>query len=155
MPSESVTQLLDRAASGEDSPGLKADLRQIVRVQGGGNTVAVGDHSIALHGSHDIRIDNRVYHGAQAEAIRRALNGALDPIGPLHGLGGVLTTIGIVIGLIGMALFIYALIGTMAGAINVRRGPPAVLLIGFAIAFVGAAMGIVGKLVSGWQQPRR
>ena len=101
MSGRDVTHLFDRVASGEDSATVRADLRRVARVRGDRNVVQVGDHNIALHDAHDIHIDNRIYHGAEAEAIRRALQDVVVTQAPerLRGVGGVLTTLGVVVAL--------------------------------------------------------
>lgn len=149
------TWVLDRVASGEVSAAVRADLRRIARVRGDGNVVQLGNRNIALHGAHDIHIDNRVYRGAEADAIRRALEDVLAGGGQLRGPGGVLSTIGMLVALAGMGMFFYGLIGSMSGAIDARSGPPPVLLTGFAVAAIGVGIGIVGGIVSAWQRPRR
>lgn len=154
-PDRDMTHLFDRVASGEDSAAIRSDLRRVSRVRGDRNVVQVGDHNIALHDAHDIHIDNRTYHGAEAEAIRRALQDVVVTQGPeqLRGVGGVVTTIGMVVALAGMAMFFYGLISTMGGGFS--DGPPPVLMTGFAVAAVGVGIGVLGGLISAWQRPRR
>ena len=155
MSGRDVTHLFDRVASGEDSATVRADLRRVARVRGDRNVVQVGDHNIALHDAHDIHIDNRIYHGAEAEAIRRALQDVVVTHAPerLRGLGGVLTTLGVVVALAGCAMFFSGVISVMGSTSS--SGPPPVLLTGFAVAAAGAGIGIVGGLVSAWRRPGR
>ena len=155
MSAQDLTWILDRVASGEDSAAVRADLRRVARVRGDGNVVQLGNHNIALHGARDIHIDNRVYRGAEAEAIRHALEDALGGTGSLRGVAGAISTLGVLVALVGMGMFFTGLIGLMSGAIDPWGGPPPVLLTGFAVAAVGVGIGIVGGLVRGWQRPRR
>ncbi len=155
MSRRDVTPLFDRLAAGEDTAAVRADLRRVATVHGDRNVVQVGDHNIALHDAHDIHIDNRTYHGAEAEAIRRALQDVVVTQAPeqLRGVGGVITTLGVVVALAGFAMFFYGLISTMGGGFS--SGPPPVLLTGFAVAAAGAGIGIVGGLVSAWRRAGR
>ena len=150
---QEVTTILDRIAAGEYNSADVESLRRI-GVHGNRNSVTVGDHNISLSGAREIRIDNRVYYGTDADSIRNVLTslGGFDGTGSLRGFGGVVKTIGLLVALAGMGMFFYGIISVMSGGFKDGGGFPPILLSGFAVAAIGVGIGIVGGLISGWSR---
>lgn len=154
---QDVTAIFDRIAAGTYKT-RDIETLQRIGVHGKRNAVMLGNHNIALHGGREIRIDNRVYYGTDADTIRDVLASLPrhDGIGVLRGFGGLVTTIGMLVALVGMGMFFYGLITFMTeGFDEVGSGFPPIMFTGFGVAACGIGLGIVGGLISAWSKPGR
>jgi Effector-associated domain 10 len=160
MPThDGLTAILDRIASDTYTTDDLNWLGQAARVRGDKNVVQLGRYNVRLERGNNVHIGDRIYRGVEADAIRSVLQDVVqDPgqigRGSLRAFSGLVITVGAVIALAGMAMFFSGLISAM-GSTGVSTGPPPVLLRGFAIAFVGVVVGVVGQLIRGWERPRR
>ena len=153
--SEDLTAVLDRVARNAPTSSDTERLRRLVQVRGDGNSVQLGRHNISLQAGGDIHVGDRVYRGVEAYMIREALTELVYPSpGLLHSFGGRVITIGMIVALVGMAMFFVGLISPMQGP-PTFDGPPAEVIRGFGIAFVGVMIGAVGGLIRGWERPHR
>ena len=155
--SAELTDLLDRIAEGAHSPADVKRLRRAVNVKGDRRVVQVGKYNVPIQQGRDIHIGDRVYQGADAEAIREVLSGLAwggPARGSLRGVGGAIVTLGMLIALAGMGMFFYGLISAMSGGADAASGPPPVILKGFGVAAAGVFVGIIGGLVTGWSKAR-
>jgi hypothetical protein len=150
--SDDITAIFDRIAAGRHDRRDVETLRNVM-VRGDRNVVQLGSHNIALHGGREIHIDNRVYYGAEVDAIRHVVAG-LPGRGSLRSVGGFVSTVGMLVALAGMGMFFYGLISAMAGNTADFDGPPPIVLTGFAVAAAGVGLSIVGGLVLGWTKAR-
>jgi hypothetical protein len=78
----------------------------------------------------------------------------VHPSGGLRSFGGFVVAIGMVVVLLGMGMFFYGLISVMRGP-QILDAPPADVIEGFGIAFLGVVTASVGGLIRGWQRTRR
>jgi hypothetical protein len=74
---DSLPALLDRIVAGQASEQDIATLRQAL-TQAGAGTVQVGTYNVAIEQGEDIHIGDKVYQGADAEAIRVIVQQVLD-----------------------------------------------------------------------------
>lgn len=158
-PRDDLTALLDRVAEHRARPGDLARLRRLTRARGEGNMVQVGGYNVALRSGRDIHLGDRLYRGADADAIREllrevAFDGTRIRRGPLRGLAGFVLSIGMLAALTGMALFLWGLVATMQAPPD-SSGIPTVIAQGFGLALIGVVISTVGAFISGWQRPRR
>ena len=151
---DDITAIFDRIAAGRHDRRDVEALRNVL-VRGDRNVVQLGSHNIALHGGREIHIDNRVYYGAEVDAIRHVVAGLEPGRGSLRSVGGFVSTVGMLVALTGMGMFFYGLISEMARKTPNFDGPPPILLTGFAVAAGGVGLSIIGGLVLGWTKAKQ
>ncbi|WP_344968657.1 hypothetical protein [Streptosporangium fragile] len=141
-------------------------LRSLVRRRGGANAVQLGKYSIRLDNGRNIHIGDRVYRGADAEAIRDVLQDLADdmgedvPRGSLRSFGGFIVALGTLVSIVGLAVFAANFLSVwgdgLAGSGPRRPSSATVenLVLGFGTAFAGGLITAFGNLVRGLERRR-
>lgn len=75
---DELSTILDRIAKGEETEGDIKSLRQLIRAGHRPNEVQLDKYNINIGEGRDIQIGDHIYHGPNAEAIRRIFREVLD-----------------------------------------------------------------------------
>lgn len=75
---EHLSAIFDRIVNGEETPEDIQTMRSLLRLRDGQNVVQVGNNIVNIAEGRDIQIGKRIYQGADAEAIKKALREVLQ-----------------------------------------------------------------------------
>ena len=75
---EHLSAIFDRIANGEETAEDIQTMRSLLRSRDGQNVVQVGNNIVNIADGRDFQIGDRIYQGADAEAIREALRSVLQ-----------------------------------------------------------------------------
>ena len=158
-PRDDLTALLDRVVDGRARPSDLARLDRVTRVRDAHGTVQVGGYNVSLRSGRDVHIGDRLYRGGDADIIRELLrdiayDGSDVRVGATRNVAGAVRTMGMIVALTGMALFLWGLVTAMLAPPGTVAVPP-VIVQGFAVAFAGVALSVVGQVVGGWRRSGR
>ncbi len=150
-----VTEVLDRIAKGETKRGDLRRLKASVKLDGNRNVVQMGDHNFNVDSRGDVRIEQHLYNGVEAERIQDAISEALDGRGSWRTVGGVIMGVGYLVMVIGVAVFGLSLLTvfSQAGGADVPQGPPGGAIVGFGVGMAGGLVAEIGKVLWRWERP--
>lgn len=162
---------LDRVAKGVYSSDDLRLLRSAIRRYNGQNAVQLGRYNVRLNQGRNIHIGDRIYRGADAEAIRDVLEDLVEAggngeagvsQGSLRSFGGFIVAAGVIVTMIGLAVFATNFLDVWgagwAGGKDFRGPSPEIakgLVTGFGTAFAGGLISMFGNLVRGFERPDR
>jgi hypothetical protein len=168
VPHPDRTQaVLDRVVNGTYTDTDLRWLQNAISVTGDQNMVQVGRYNIPLLHGHNIHVGDRIYQGANADAIRNVLSRFVPAMpvsfgrdgpnvskGSLRSFGGFVFTVG-ALGLIGgVALFLVSFVPMMKNPDAYSTGPSDEMITGFVTAGIGMVTTWIGILIRGWERHR-
>lgn len=155
--SDELERAFDRIAAGVHTDHDLRLLRAATRRRDARSALQIGRYNIDLHRGENVHIGDRTYYGADADAIRAALEdleGFDTGIarGSLRSFGGFVIAVGMVISLIGAAMFFSGITADLGSPALPTDGPPSEVTGGFGLAAFGAVISAVGQIIRGFER---